>query len=656
MLVEAILIAAPSSAAAQNDEICYITNVDFFQEQCPTLDPAIDEILSDFRITRDGIDVTEFECEEPMSTLPAEQYTTELRLLQALRTAYYVDKGRTGHLPWTDQSLYDWLKSKVGGFNINSSARFNSCCGVWPNGDRFITLIELSELGRTDPIFRAWPLGGRIGLIMHEARHVDGFSHPGCCPSGPGGCDQRYDESNLSPHAIQWWLERAFLNGTLYTGYSCLDSERAEFIAGHLIRGANNRRDLFCESPPPILDEGTTAPCLDCQPPMMLIATDDGPFEIDEGGEIVGTFNILENDMSSEDVLLMPVVVDPPAHASFFEVRPDGTFDYRHDGSETTSDSFTYRASDGINESDIAVVSVVITAVNDAPQISLIGDSLINLIGGDTFSDPGAIAEDAEDGDINDSIVVGGDSVDTNTEAAYTITYDVVDSDGLAAEQVIRTVNVAIDDPPLITLIGSANLTLTVGELYTEQGTIAQDPEDGDISEGVVIGGDAVNTSIAGTYVVTYNVTDSAGNAADEVIRTVNVAIDDPPIITLIGSASLVLTVGDTYTEQGTIGQDPEDGDISEGVVIGGDAVNTSIAGTYVVTYNVTDSAGNVADEVIRTVTVNPAPTVPTPRQRSGGGLFGLWELVTLALAGFGFTRRRFGLQPWTPRNNDSPK
>jgi len=42
-------------------------------------------------------------------------------------------------------------------------------------------------------------------------------------------------------------------------------------------------------------------------------------------------------------------------------------FSYTHDGGETTSDSFTYRAYDGIVYSNVATVYITITPVNDPP-------------------------------------------------------------------------------------------------------------------------------------------------------------------------------------------------------------------------------------------------------------------------------------------------
>ena len=89
--------------------------------------------------------------------------------------------------------------------------------------------------------------------------------------------------------------------------------------------------------------------------------------------------------------------------------------------------------------------------------------------------------------------------------------------------------------------------------------------------------------------------------------RTPNNAQADTtkPVITLNGPATISLSVGDTYTEQGATATDDTDGDISEDIQIGG-SVDTSVAGNYTRTYNVQDAAGNAADQVTRTIVVNP--------------------------------------------------
>jgi len=76
---------------------------------------------------------------------------------------------------------------------------------------------------------------------------------------------------------------------------------------------------------------------------------------------------------------------------------------------------------------------------------------------------------------------------------------------------------------PVITLLGSNPLTLTVGSTYTEAGAKATDNVDGDISSSIVIDKSAVNTNVVGSYLVVYKVSDSAGNSATPVVRTVKV-------------------------------------------------------------------------------------------------------------------------------------
>ncbi|MCT4630137.1 immunoglobulin-like domain-containing protein, partial [Winogradskyella sp.] len=166
-------------------------------------------------------------------------------------------------------------------------------------------------------------------------------------------------------------------------------------------------------------------------------------------------------------------------------------------------------------------------------------------------------------------------------------------------------------EAPVITLNGSSTLDLELGDTYTELGATATDNVDGDLTSSIVVGGDVVNTSLVGSYTVTYNVSDAAGNAATEVTRTVNVNADTtPPVITLIGASTINLNVGDAYNELGATATDNFDGDISANIVITG-SVNTSNAGTYFVNYNVSDSSGNVAAQVTRTVNVNADTTPP---------------------------------------------
>ena len=97
--------------------------------------------------------------------------------------------------------------------------------------------------------------------------------------------------------------------------------------------------------------------------------------------------------------------------------------------------------------------------------------------------------------------------------------------------------------------------------------------------------------------------------------RTVNVVIGNAPVITLIGSTPVNLTTGSTYTDAGATASDIEDGNITGNITHTG-SVNTSLVGTYTITYNVIDASGNNATPVVRTINV----TAPTSGGGGGGG------------------------------------
>ncbi|MBI5094668.1 MAG: DUF5011 domain-containing protein [Candidatus Hydrogenedentes bacterium] len=75
---------------------------------------------------------------------------------------------------------------------------------------------------------------------------------------------------------------------------------------------------------------------------------------------------------------------------------------------------------------------------------------------------------------------------------------------------------------PVIAMVGG-DVTIEVGSTYTDAGATAADAQDGDLTSKMVTV-NSVNTAVVGVCTVTYNVSDAAGNAATQVIRTVTVA------------------------------------------------------------------------------------------------------------------------------------
>ena len=73
--------------------------------------------------------------------------------------------------------------------------------------------------------------------------------------------------------------------------------------------------------------------------------------------------------------------------------------------------------------------------------------------------------------------------------------------------------NTSVNTPPTITLIGANPLTLTIGTPFTNPGATANDKEDGNITNKIIITG-TVDTTAVGTTTLIYSVTDSGGLSA----------------------------------------------------------------------------------------------------------------------------------------------
>ena len=314
---------------------------------------------------------------------------------------------------------------------------------------------------------------------------------------------------------------------------------------------------------------------VDTTPPVLTSAVDS--IRVPSGSEF--DYQLTATDNASGEIEI--IFVSPT-----YSIDKIGTYDV------------LIRAKDASgNVSDTLKITVTVYD-KTPPTITLEGDAEIILEIGDVYEELGVIVRDNYS--LNLVATIGGDVVDSNTLGTYIITYDASDAEGNLATQVTRTVTVVDTTPPVITLIGDAELTLEAGSTYEELGATFTDNYDA--NGDAVVGGDVVDSNTLGTYTVTYNVTDSEGNVATQVTRTITVVDTTPPVISLIGEAAITLEVGSTYEELGATFIDNYD--VNGDALIGGDTVNTNVVGTYTVTYNVTDSEGNVATQVTRTITV----------------------------------------------------
>ncbi|CAH1200753.1 hypothetical protein PAECIP111893_01554 [Paenibacillus plantiphilus] len=144
--------------------------------------------------------------------------------------------------------------------------------------------------------------------------------------------------------------------------------------------------------------------------------------------------------------------------------------------------------------------------------------------------------------------------------------------------------------------------------------------EDSHFASGRVVHADASEPIImTDNGWLTVYVKDGAGNERTKQIQIGNID-RDKPVVTLNGEATIELPYNGVYHDAGAAAADALDGDITESIVVSGDKVDTSHPGSYAVHYDVTDRAGNTADQVSRIVIVAEGFDAVPPAWPAGSG------------------------------------
>ena len=137
---------------------------------------------------------------------------------------------------------------------------------------------------------------------------------------------------------------------------------------------------------------------------------------------------------------------------------------------------------------------------------------------------------------------------------------------------------------------------------YNDAGSTAMDFSGIDLTSNIITVNN-VDVYNVGSYSVTYDVSDNAGNQAVQVVRTVNVVDTTAPVITLIGDVSMNHEKDTSYNDAGSTAMDFSGIDLTS-FIITVNNVDIHNVGSYSVTYDVSDNAGNQAVQVVRTVNV----------------------------------------------------
>jgi hypothetical protein len=270
------------------------------------------------------------------------------------------------------------------------------------------------------------------------------------------------------------------------------------------------------------------------------------------------TLGVLSNDTDPDGDALRASLVSQPAHGSV-TLNTDGSFSYTPNTGYAGQDAFTYKASDGTLDSNIATVHLDVLVGNDPPVA--VNDSYTTTKG-QTLEvvRPGVLGNDYDpDGDRIFSFVVGPPghgSVSLSYDGSFSYTpspdFSGVDSfqyqvsDGLsysgAATVTLRVVDPsgppAVTAQPVITQQGTALLGVVVGTILegspsqtsgSYSGTI--DWGDGTMSAAVIAVVDNQLSNITGShvydvpgsYTITVTVQDKVRRASYNSTATVTV-------------------------------------------------------------------------------------------------------------------------------------
>jgi hypothetical protein len=140
-----------------------------------------------------------------------------------------------------------------------------------------------------------------------------------------------------------------------------------------------------------------------------------------------------------------------------------------------------------------------------------------------------------------------------------------------------------------ITFEAGARLALNIGTPTSGSYTLVT-------ADGGITGTPSLETAIPGYALI---------KSSDGKSLILDLIDTTKPVITLIGASSVNVDYGSSYTDLGATVDDNKDATRS---LNGVGSVNTSVPGSYTITFNTTDAAGNVADTVTRTVVVGSAP------------------------------------------------
>uniref|UniRef100_UPI0032B2BEDE Ig-like domain-containing protein n=1 Tax=uncultured Mycolicibacterium sp. TaxID=2320817 RepID=UPI0032B2BEDE len=372
------------------------------------------------------------------------------------------------------------------------------------------------------------------------------------------------------------------------------------------------------------------------------VANNDS-YSTGEDSSLLG--NVLTNDVDVDGDTFTAALLSGPAHGTLV-LNPDGSFSYTPTADYSGVDSFSYQVSDGTATSNTALVTIAVTAINDAPIA--VNDSYTtdedtplagNVLANDTDAEGDSLSATLVAGPTHGTLVLTSDGTFTYTpDADYTGTdsFTYTAGDAALTDSALVTVSISsVNDVPVAT--GDSFTTdedtpvsgnVLTNDVDVEGDSLTATLVDGPTHGNLVLNADGTFTytpdaDYHGTDSFTYTATDGTATSA---VSTVSIAVD-PVNDTPVATNDSVTTNEDTQLTGNVLTNDTDaDGNTLTATLVTGPTrgtltlnsdgsftytPNTGYHGADVFTYTANDGVANSTTAVvtITVTTVNDAPS-----------------------------------------------
>jgi len=168
---------------------------------------------------------------------------------------------------------------------------------------------------------------------------------------------------------------------------------------------------------------------------------------------------ILGNDYDGDMDSLFATLLQSTSHGALI-LYNNGSFTYTPDENYSGFDGFTYTASDGTDESNIAIVNITISPINDVPNanddsftvLEDSGDTIFDVLDNDTDVEYDSLLIESVTQSVHGTATNNGNNItytpDGNYYGSDNFTYAISDGHGGTDTATVNVIVIRVNDPP----------------------------------------------------------------------------------------------------------------------------------------------------------------------------------------------------------------